>query len=262
MASTNKTSRLGLSNWTGDDYPERTDFTSDNTIIDSRMIRRTTSDISYFVNGATGNDSTGNGTEAYPFKTMAKLMSVMPEYLAHSITVNVANALNSEVVSISGRVGPGALRLNMNGNTVTSLAVSYCTCPVAIYDCKAYLPGDTGAAFSAVGSSRVYMDSCTVLSRSSSSSSGRGFTSSWNSFLYVYYPELPSTIFAGDGISFLATLGGRLYIFHWDAPSVASYKVQASTGAIVHIGDGILPGLIKSASFGGAILGPGSVILP
>lgn len=77
----------------------------------------------------TGNDDTGNGTSANPFKTVMKALSVAPKNLAgQSVTIHIAGGTYPEAVSIKGFNG-GVLRLSGASSlvTLTSLSIEEAT---------------------------------------------------------------------------------------------------------------------------------------
>lgn len=67
----------------------------------------------------TGNDSSGNGTQALPFKTINKALSVIPKNLnGYTATIDIGSGTYSEVVSISNFYG-GTLIVGNSSVTTT-----------------------------------------------------------------------------------------------------------------------------------------------
>lgn len=79
----------------------------------------------------TGNDDTGNGTSANPYKTITKALSVAPKNLAGlSITIHIATGTYAETVAIKGFTG-GVLRLSGNSAKVTIDRINIEACVVS-----------------------------------------------------------------------------------------------------------------------------------
>lgn len=76
-----------------------------------------------------GNDSTGAGTSASPYRTVTKALSVVPKNLAGiSVSIHIASGTYAEAVSVKGFHG-GPIRFTGSGSDVevTSLTVDGCT---------------------------------------------------------------------------------------------------------------------------------------
>lgn len=80
-----------------------------------------TEDVTLYVNGSTGNDSTGDGSSAKPFKTVQKAVNSLPKLLnTHTATISIAAGWYVEVLRVSGFQG-GSLVL---GDAGVSVALS------------------------------------------------------------------------------------------------------------------------------------------
>ena len=77
-----------------------------------------TADITLYVNGSTGNDSTGDGSSAKPFKTVQKAVDSLPKLLnTHTATISIAAGWYVENLQINGFQG-GTLVLGDDGVSV------------------------------------------------------------------------------------------------------------------------------------------------
>ena len=81
----------------------------------------------------TGNDTTGAGTPAAPYKTITKALSVIPKNLnGMSVSINIAAGTYEESVDISHFYG-GTISLTGTSNaavTILNLTVLNCVCTV------------------------------------------------------------------------------------------------------------------------------------
>lgn len=81
----------------------------------------------------TGNDTTGNGTAAAPFKTITKALSVIPKNLAgKNASITIGAGTYPEAVTVSGFSG-GSLTLTGVTNaaiTINSLSIIGCMCNI------------------------------------------------------------------------------------------------------------------------------------
>jgi hypothetical protein len=79
---------------------------------------QSTTNTTYYVNAATGNDSYDGLTAGTAFKTIGKAISMIPQILNHNYTINVAAGTYNEDVVISGICGSGSITIN--GDSVVS----------------------------------------------------------------------------------------------------------------------------------------------
>ena len=78
-----------------------------------------TKDVTLYVDSTTGNDSTGDGSSAKPFKTIQKAVNSVPKVLGgHTATILTASGTYEEVVAVDGYQG-GLLVIGDNTQTVT-----------------------------------------------------------------------------------------------------------------------------------------------
>lgn len=84
-------------------------------------------DITIYVNGSSGNDTSGSGTAAAPYKTITKALSVLPRNIdRHVVVINISAGTYLDAVTIRGFSGVITLRLT-GTTTINSLAIDGCT---------------------------------------------------------------------------------------------------------------------------------------
>lgn len=72
------------------------------------MLPQETTDLMIIYVSPLGNDSTGDGTEAKPYRTLKKALSAAPKIITYSVIIRLAAGSYSGV-TISGFSGPGEL---------------------------------------------------------------------------------------------------------------------------------------------------------
>ena len=92
----------------------------------------TTQNITYYIDGVSGNDSNNGLTSSTAFKTWAKTESMIPLHCLHDVTIRIIGNLN-ETISISNRFCKSPNRITVRGDTTTPSAhqingISACTC--------------------------------------------------------------------------------------------------------------------------------------
>jgi hypothetical protein len=99
---------------------------------------KTTIALTYYVNTTLGNDNNlGLAVGAGAFKTIGKAVSMIPQIINHTISINVADGTYAETVSLSGFVGSGYIYLTGNSGTpanviVNIINVTHVTCGLSI----------------------------------------------------------------------------------------------------------------------------------
>jgi len=79
----------------------------------------TTADMDIYV-ATTGNDETGDGSSGNPYATIQHAIDTLPDLIAHSVTIHVADGTYNEQVNISNKVGvTRSASLTLEGNTTT-----------------------------------------------------------------------------------------------------------------------------------------------
>jgi len=147
-----------------------------------------TSDMTYYVNGATGSDSNDGLSSGNAFLTINKAISMIPSLLFHTYTINVAAGTYAEVLKLEAISGTGVI--NILGASSYATAGSYQI---------------TSAYFQRI-SPKLYIKGFEATNSSTSVTSFR-FTSCDN--IYVQYCESSGTSLYGFFAEFNTT--GRLY---------------------------------------------------
>ena len=79
----------------------------------------TTADMDIYV-ATTGSDETGDGSSGNPYATIQHAIDTLPDLIAHSVTIHVADGTYNEQVNISNKVGvTSSASLTLEGNTTT-----------------------------------------------------------------------------------------------------------------------------------------------
>ncbi|MCM8710549.1 DUF1565 domain-containing protein [Clostridium sp. SYSU_GA19001] len=99
-------------------------------------VGRTQADMQIYVS-LTGSDSTGDGSSSNPYRTIQKAIDILPKYIFHTITINLAAGDYAETIGINGFVGRGEIRLigaDISGDThqTTSISIANCACPIFV----------------------------------------------------------------------------------------------------------------------------------
>lgn len=129
------------------------------TILAGSLVHvRTTSNVTYYVNAATGNDA-NDGLIGSPLKTIQAAINKLPPVIDHTVTINVAEGTYAENVSIAGFVGRGSILITGSGaaltdtHLVTSIGLTNCHCAVFVEGLK--LNNASGFCVSVYGCTRV-----------------------------------------------------------------------------------------------------------
>lgn len=109
MASTNKTSNLGLNSWLGTDHPTRSDFVLDNTLIDNAVgshhnnstLHLTSTEKARVTNPISVKQYLGNGSTSYTvnFEFSPKLVIVQKKNAPPVTYTSSGVVINSGVVA-------------------------------------------------------------------------------------------------------------------------------------------------------------------
>jgi hypothetical protein len=100
---------------------------------------QTTADIVYYVDTANGNDS-NNGLAVgagNAFKTIAKAISMLPQIINHTVTINCASGYYNETLLLQGFNGKGSLTINGDNiqsttRQLNSIAILQCLLSISI----------------------------------------------------------------------------------------------------------------------------------
>ncbi len=160
---------------------------------------KTTSDLAYYVNASTGNDENSGLASGTAFATISKAISMIPQIVNHTVTINVAAGTYS-AIDIEGFVGKGTIVINgaPSGSSqsttanykVSIIQVQYCLAQVRIIGfTTTSIAGDFNGTIIILEVSTVYLD--TIYSTVTDNVSGklhRGFSfGSGNIVLYRCY---------------------------------------------------------------------------
>lgn len=113
------------------EYFNGTTWVTVSTDIGDNVITATTSDINYYVDAVSGNDS-NDGSSGSPFKTIMHAVNLIPKYLKHYATITVTGGTYAEDVVISGFLGGGRIVLTTTGavsqgsHNVKSISIINC----------------------------------------------------------------------------------------------------------------------------------------
>lgn len=139
-------------------------FIGNGTGANTPLVSATSADITYYVrtDGNDGNTGLAN-TAAGAFKTIGKAISMVPQVVNHTITVNVAVGTYAEVVKLSGFSGQGSFQISApSGANVLSMEVNKNGVPITISGFTSTTT--TTESFYLAYNAWVYLSGCTAIS--------------------------------------------------------------------------------------------------
>lgn len=83
----------------------------------------TVQDVTYYVDAVNGDDSNSGASTSSAFKTLNKLISVLPRIINHVVTVNLAEGSYFSDLKFSGRVGEGYVYFNGNVGAINDVTI-------------------------------------------------------------------------------------------------------------------------------------------
>lgn len=89
----------------------------------SERVKKSSVNITGYVNTSTGNDNNDGLTTGTAFKTIQKAIDILPQVINHTVNVNTASGTYTETVKIQGFGGSGLI--NINGGTDITTALNY-----------------------------------------------------------------------------------------------------------------------------------------
>lgn len=100
-------------------------------------VQTTTSNLTYYVDASAGNDSNDGLTAGTAFKTIQHAVNLIPLFVNHTVTINVAAGTYTETVSLTGFVGSGSINVlgatsTVTTHTITTLTITGCTAGVTV----------------------------------------------------------------------------------------------------------------------------------
>lgn len=78
-----------------------------------------------YIDASGGNDTTGDGKVGSPYATLAKALSVLPDYLSTSVTIHCVDGTYTEAVVLKRFRCQGDVWLTITGNTTTPANVDF-----------------------------------------------------------------------------------------------------------------------------------------
>lgn len=183
-------------------------------------VKSTTETISWYVS-PTGNDTTGDGTQAKPFKTIQATINKVPKVLNHNATIRITEGTYDEKVVISGFMGSGVLSLaGMNTSSLPQKVKS-----ISIIGCSAYVSAvflniteTTGEAITIKYSVGASLNSC-IIDGVASTSDGIG--------IYTSMATVSSCTISNKRNALYVINGSMIYISSMSGTNnVVGYKVS------------------------------------
>jgi len=223
--------------------------------IDSMLPQKTTTLMVIHVSPS-GNDSSGNGTEEKPYRTIQKALSVVPQIIIYTVIIRLAPGTYTGV-TISGFSGEGSLQIQ--GASSLEAADDY------IISSRIEIVSNTVYEIYVVGVKNTYGEIGTLIHGNSSSvklkyykscpdvmqsygtgiTIGAGMTIIWNSYIENAY------------IGLRVAWGGNCVVYQLEVGETASSNILVEQGGQVRLMD--MP-VLKigniSKSMGGSIIYP------
>lgn len=112
----------------------------------STSIEATKSNLDWYVD-PNGNDETGNGTSAKPFRTIIATLMKLPKIINHTVTIKVKDGDYNEDVRLEGFFGSGTIILTGTSTTANCrvLYVSVINCSIKATITKVTVTGQSNA---------------------------------------------------------------------------------------------------------------------
>lgn len=217
-----------------------------------------TQDVTVYVDGAAGNDTTGDGTSAMPFATIQKAADSLPKWLdGYTATISITAGTYEERVVLNGFQG-GALKLGTSNRSVTVRGVQIDACSMVHIDVNitrsslggtplnikngsdVVFVGDRVIDGGSANVSGVVVESGSTLSSPMLASGAARKTTINNCKYYGIYATESSRVSLGE----LAGSGNGvgLYVTDGSVASYHSYTMTAGTGGITASGGRIYGG--------------------
>lgn len=208
--------------WTGADGVRDSDLNRIEGNILELYSGTASSDITVYV-ATTGNDGAGNGTQASPYASINKALSVIPKNLnGRTVTINIATGDYGEQVTVSGFYG-GMLRFAGSSIVnIDSLIVRSCT--LYINSVLLVVSGSIGV---------LVTDNASLITTSdiNSTSSNIGLSVTNCSSVHIS----GNITLNGMSTGIAATNNARVFIFSINGSDIGTI-ITASNGAVVAYG--------------------------
>jgi len=165
-------------------------------------VTKTTAGITYYVNGSTGSDITGDGTSGNPFETIQHAIDILPKYLEHVVLISVSNGTYAEDVDVAYFTGENLQITSTGGySTLDSITIYNTTAQITITSIKVI----TASSFVLWSASDVKLISCVV--QPATYTAGYGFYIRNYSQAYIYTSVVDNCTY-GVGVE----TGGFAYV--------------------------------------------------
>ncbi|MEM4997397.1 phage tail spike protein [Priestia sp. SB1] len=175
-------------------------------IISDSVVKRNTSNLSFFVDPINGDDNNAGNNWTYPLKTIQEAINRVPKYNEGLITIQThySNATNiTEEVKIEGFIGKGSWVIDFQRTTNTlngSIAILQTQQEVTIKRGRFVAAGNYGYCVYALQSVSFTVDSCVMYCNGSIDSYGVYANSSYGRVLSTkIYDAKPAAICSGYG---------------------------------------------------------------
>ena len=212
----------------------------------------TTQDMTLYV-ATTGNDTTGDGTQGGPYRTVMHALESLPPLILHQVTIIIASGTYTESVTVDGFIGNGTLTIKPVTNTVGSvtfiaLLIQNVSCAVNVSYID--LSGEVTVAGINIAcgvnnSGSVVVNSCRALTQSAS---GYGFVGIGGCFA-----QFISCTVTGKNFAF-SSRGGRVLVDQ-GAVTSTTYTYAVAWGGIMQVQRAIA-GATYSQGQGGLMVRP------
>lgn len=176
-----------------------------------------------------GNDTTGKGTFAAPYKTIQRAVDDIPKCLGgfHAV-VDIAEGTYPERVTVSGFKG-GRLTLGVDGRSVTVNGIYVMASSIVRVYISNIAPKERETAFYVGGASNVLVLSSITINGASIATNGIGVEQ--NSTLAATGADVTVNDFVNTGI--LALTGGKAAFGAINGNSAAGAALRVDSGAVV-----------------------------
>ena len=213
----------------------------------SERVKKSTVNITYYVNTSTGLDTNDGLTSGTAFKTIQKAIDSLPQVINHTVNINVLSGTYSETVSIVGFSGKGSI--NIIGDTVVSntrivnsFSIINNSCPVAIQGFKVIATSDVAILVNVC--SKVSISYCNIID-STSTYEGIVYRASLGFVLFSTISNKKFGIMAADCATIFSSTntgtGNSTGLYAVNAGTIGKYGSQPSgTTAELSEGGGVI----------------------
>lgn len=212
------------------------------------VVSATTSNLTYYVNTTTGNDSNDGLTSGTAFKTITKAVSLLPQVISSTVIINVADGTYNENIYLNGFLGVGSITVQGNNTTPTNVVVSQifvdrCMCRISV---TGFSPNIT--TNSSVLINRTHMAEINYVTITASAPTYSGIEAQYSKVFvgncvvsnryYGIYANHVAEIFSsmntgtGNVIGLVASRGGKIARYNTTQPTGTTPSAISYGGAI------------------------------